>query len=79
MVKAISEREVRSDTALWALRLVAADDDLSRANQQLAASVEKRSFLAQNGVSEAEASLQAVQVTDTFVDQYRAAVPVARR
>jgi hypothetical protein len=57
-VKGISEREVRADTGLWPLRLVAADDDLSRANQQLAGSVEKlRAFLAANGISDKETSL----------------------
>ena len=79
-VKGISEREVRADTGLWPLRLVAADDDLSRANQQLAGSVEKlRAFLAANGISEKETSLQGVKVTDAFADQYRPAGQVARR
>jgi hypothetical protein len=79
-VKGISEREVRADTGLWPLRLVAADDDLSRANQQLAVSVEKlRAFLAANGISEKETSLQGVKVTDAFADQYRPAGQVARR
>jgi hypothetical protein len=40
-VKGIAERDVRADTGLGPLRLVAADDDLTRANQQLAASIEK--------------------------------------
>ncbi len=79
-VKGISEREVRPDGALWPVRLLAVDDDLSRANQRLAASLEKlRAFLAQNGIAEAETSLQAVKVTDAFADQYRAAGQVARR
>jgi hypothetical protein len=79
-VKGISEKEVRADTALWPLRLVAADDDLTRANQQLGASVEKlRAFLGQNGIAEGETSLQAVKVTDAFADQYRPAGQVARR
>ena len=79
-VKGIAEREVRADTALWPLRLVAADDDLSRATQQLSASVEKlRAFLVQNGISEGETSIQGVKVTDAFTDQYRPAGQVARR
>ncbi len=79
-VKGISEKEVRADTALWPLRLVTADDDLSRGNQQLGASVEKlRAFLGENGISENETSLQAVKVTDAFADQYRPAGQVARR
>jgi hypothetical protein len=79
-VKGISEREVRADTALWPLRLVAADDDLTRANQQLAGSVEKlRAFLSGNGIAEKETSLQGLKVTDAFADQYRPAGQVARR
>ncbi|MGH9366805.1 MAG: SIMPL domain-containing protein, partial [Thermoanaerobaculia bacterium] len=79
-VKGISEREVRADTSLWPLRLVAADDDLARANQQLAASVEKlRAFLAGNGIAQGETSLQGVKVTDAFAEQYRPAGQVARR
>jgi hypothetical protein len=79
-VKGIAERDVRADTALWPLRLVAADDDLSRANQQLAASVEKlKAFLGASGISEKETSLQGVKVTDAFADQYRPAGQVARR
>lgn len=41
-VKGISERDVRADAAIWPLRLVAADNDLTQANRQLAAAEEKK-------------------------------------
>jgi hypothetical protein len=79
-VKGISEREVRADTALWPLRLVAADNDLSLANQQLSAGVEKlRTFLASNGIGAEETVLQGVRVVDAYADQYRPAGQAARR
>ena len=79
-VKGISEREAKADTALWPLRVVAADDDLARANQQLAAGTEKvKAFLGANGIPDSDTAVQELRVTDAYADQYRAAGQVARR
>jgi uncharacterized protein len=79
-VKGISEREVKADLALWPLRIVAADDDLARGHQQVAASVEKvRAFLSRHGIDGAQAALQSFRVTDAYANQYRPAGQVAKR
>jgi uncharacterized protein len=64
-VKGISEREVRADLAIWPLRLVAADNDLSRAHAQIESSVSKiRTFLASNQIDTTQSELQDFSVTD---------------
>jgi hypothetical protein len=70
-VKGISEREVKADLAIWPLRLVAASDDLTAANTQLQASLQKiRTFLAANQVDASQATLQDFSVTDANTNQY---------
>jgi hypothetical protein len=68
-VKGISERDVRADTGIWPLRIVAADNDLGQANRQLAASQEKaRSFLDRQGIPSTDAAVQGFRVADAFAD-----------
>ena len=79
-VKGISEREVKADLALWPLRLVAADDDLSKAHQQIAASGEKvRAFLARQGIDAKSIETRGFRLTDAYANQYRSAREVAKR
>ena len=70
-VKGISEREVRADLAIWPLRLVAADNDLSRAHAQIESSVSRiRTFLASNQIDTTQSELQDFSVTDAATNQY---------
>ena len=70
-VKGISEREVHADLAIWPLRLVAADNDLSRAHAQIESSVSRiRTFLASNQIDTTQSELQDFSVTDAATNQY---------
>ncbi len=70
-VKGISEREVKADLAIWPLRIVAAHEDLTTANQRLQTSLEKiRAFLASNQIDGSQATLQDFSVTDAQTNQY---------
>lgn len=70
-VKGISEREVKADLAIWPLRLVAASDNLTTANAELQASLQKiRTFLAGNRIDASQATLQDFSVTDAQTNQY---------
>ena len=66
-VRGVSEREAKADLAIWPLRLVVADDDLSAANSMLERSVQQtRAFLAAQGLAGdgTEVSLQEFSVQD---------------
>jgi hypothetical protein len=66
-VKGVAEREAKADLAIWPLRLVATDDDLSRANSALERNVQQvREFLRANGLdsSAAEITVQEFRVED---------------
>jgi hypothetical protein len=70
-VKGVSEREARADLAIWPLRTVAAGDDLSRVNAELARSVDTvRAFLRRTGLDSAEVALQDFSVSDALANQY---------
>lgn len=70
-VKGVAEREARADLAIWPLRLVAADDDLTRAHASLQRSLAQvREFLARQGIDTAQAALQDFAVTDARANQY---------
>lgn len=69
-VKGISEREARADLAIWPLHIVAADNDLSRANDRLQSSVQTvRQFLVKHQVDTAAIAVQDFSVTDAYVTQ----------
>src|SRR5690242_12285633 len=58
-VKGVSEREARADLAIWPIHLVAADNDLTVASNQLQNSIRQvRAFLVRNNVDTAGISLQ---------------------
>lgn len=70
-VKGIAEREVRSDVAIWPLRVVASDDDLSRGHARLEASMAQvRQFLARQGIDASQAQVYAFSVTDAKANPY---------
>ncbi|MCU0622953.1 MAG: SIMPL domain-containing protein [Gemmatimonadaceae bacterium] len=70
-VKGVSEREAKADLAIWPLRLVAADNDLARANAQLQQGVARiRGFLAANGVDTTQITLQDFVVRDAQANSY---------
>lgn len=79
-VKGISEREARADLVIWPLRVVAADNDLARANAQLQGSVARiYLFLASQGVDTAGTELQDFSVADASTNQYGGGQAVTAR
>jgi hypothetical protein len=72
-VKGISEREVRADLAIWPLRLVVSDDDLTRAHTRLQGNVrEVFRFLGRQEIDTAQVKLQDFAVSDALASEYRA-------
>ena len=70
-VKGVSEREVKADLAIWPLRVVAADNDLTRAHASLQQSVGRiREFLVRHQLDTANAALQDFSVSDALANQY---------
>ncbi len=66
-VKGVAEREAKADLAIWPLRLVATDDDLTQASASLERSVRAvRAFLREQGLDSAgtEISVQEFSVQD---------------
>lgn len=79
-VKGVAERTVRADLAIWPLRLVAADDDLSRAHAKLENDVRRvRQFLATQGIDTVHIALQDFSVTDARANQYGGPVQAGSR
>lgn len=71
-VKGISEREVNADLAIWPLRLVVADNDLTRAQARLQSNVaEIFRFLGRNQIDTTQVTLQNFGVVDAFANEYR--------
>lgn len=71
-VKGISEREVAADLAIWPLRLVVADDDLTRAQRRLQSNVaEIFRFLARHQIDTLQVTLQDFGVVDALANEYR--------
>jgi hypothetical protein len=71
-VKGISEREVTADLAIWPLRLVVADNDLTRAQTRLQANVaEVFGFLARHQVDTVQVTLQNFGVVDALANESR--------
>lgn len=71
-VKGISEREVSADLAIWPLRLVVADNDLTRAQSRLQSNVaEIFRFLGRNQIDTTQVTLQNFGVVDALANEYR--------
>jgi len=70
-VKGVTERQVRADLAIWPLRIVGADNDLSAANTKLAASIAGvRQFLVRHGIDTSQVQLADFSVTDANAQQF---------
>lgn len=70
-VKGVAEREVRADLAIWPLRVVGADNDLSVANAKVAKSVVGvRDFLVRHGMDTSQIQISEFSVTDALANQY---------
>jgi hypothetical protein len=71
-VKGVSERDVTADIALWPLRFIATDDNLSRAQAKIKQSHEEiLTFLERHGIDPGEAEVQQLEVTDVLANPYR--------
>jgi hypothetical protein len=70
-VKGVAEREVRANLAIWPLRVVGADNDLSAANKKVAANIAGvRQFLARHGVDTTQVQLAEFSVSDALAAEY---------
>lgn len=71
-VKGISEREVTADLAIWPLRLVVADNDLSRAQSRLQSNVKEIfEFLKRHQIDTTQVTLQDFGVVDALANEFR--------
>jgi uncharacterized protein len=79
-VKGISEREVKADLAIWPIRLVAANNDLTQAHTQLQRNIALvRDFLARKSIDASQLALQDFSVTDAYANQYGSGERAANR
>lgn len=70
-VKGVAEREVRADLAIWPLKVVGADNDLTAANKKVATNVAGvRQFLARHGVHTTQVQLSGFAVSDALAAEY---------
>ena len=66
-VKGVAEREVRADLAIWPLKVVGADNDLTTANKKVTANIAGvRQFLARHGLDTTQVQLSDFAVTDAL-------------
>jgi hypothetical protein len=71
-VKGVSERDVQATMALWPLRFVSTDDNLTRAQQKFDESrLAVLAFLAKHAIDAAHVGLQGFEVTDLLANPYR--------
>ncbi len=70
-VKGFAEREVKSDLAVWALKVSVPSDNLSQGSTEIDNSKNKViAFLAKNGIATAEISQKEMQVSDRNANEY---------
>ena len=70
-VKGVAEREVRADLAIWPLKVVGADNDLTTANKKVTANIAGvRQFLARHGLDTTQVQLSDFAVTDALASEY---------
>jgi hypothetical protein len=70
-VKGFSEREVKSDLAVWALKVSIPSDNLGQGSAEVENAKNKiMSFLVKNGIAEAEISQKEMQVADRKANEY---------
>ncbi len=71
-VKGVAERNVQADVALWPLRFVATNDDLSRAQADIKRSEKEIvAFLDRHGIDPGAVQVQGLEVTDLLANPYR--------
>jgi uncharacterized protein len=79
-VKGVAEREVKANLAIWPLKVVGADNDLTAANKKVAANVEGvRQFLARHGLDTNQVQLSEFAVTDALASEYTPERPPTNR
>lgn len=70
-VKGLSEREVKADLALWALRFVSTGNELAATQAQVKSNADAvMAFLKAQGFADADVEIQAPQVTDRLAQAY---------
>jgi hypothetical protein len=70
-VKGVAEREVRADLAIWPLRVVGADNDLTLANTKLVKSIAGvREFLVRHNIDTSQVQMTDFSVADALANQY---------
>jgi hypothetical protein len=71
-VKGVSERDVQANMALWPLRFVSTDDNLTRAQQKFDESKQAViAFLGKHTIDASQVELQGFEVTDILANPYR--------
>ena len=79
-VQGVAEREVKANLAIWPLKVVGADNDLTTANKKVAANVEGvRQFLARHGLDTTQVQLSEFAVTDALASEYTPERPPTNR
>jgi len=79
-VKGVAEREVKANLAIWPLKVVGADNDLTTANKKVAANVEGvRQFLGRHGLDTNQVQLSDFSVTDALASEYTPERPPTNR
>lgn len=71
-VKGVSERDVRADVALWPIRFVATNDDLSVAQAEIKESHQQvLGFLEKHEIDPSAAEVQTLEVNDRLANPYQ--------
>jgi len=78
-VKGVAEREVKADLALWPIRFVAASNNLSQAQAEIARSTRQVvALLIRHAIDTSAVEVQGLEVQDAFANPYREG-PVTNR
>jgi uncharacterized protein len=71
-VKGVAERDVKADLALWPLRFVSTNDDLTQAQSRITQSHDEcLAFLKKQGIDPAGVGVQRLDVSDLLANPYR--------
>jgi hypothetical protein len=78
-VKGVAEREVKADVALWPLRFVATNDNLSLAQNRIKkSSAAVFAFLKRFAIDSSSTEVQRIEVTDVLANPYRSGTTQSR-